>query len=154
MSRATALLAALVLVLIGALHPRHAAAGDIWCWDDPVIEIDGQLVSIDIGVRSTDLKDVRAVALVLTVPRSTKARVVYIEKGAFTPTVQIQESRDDDRDNDALRLDVLMTSSRRFTYQIVISAPAARSLGEIRRTATTNEHERFSYGLPRLPRGR
>lgn len=154
MSRATATLSALVLVLVAAFHPGQAAAGDIWCWDDPVIEIDGQLVSIDIGVRSTDLRDVRAVALVLTVPRGTKARVVYIESGAFTPTVQIQQARDDDRDGNAVRLDVLMTSSRRFTYQIVISAPAARSLGEIRRTATTNEHERFAYQLPRLPRAR
>lgn len=81
------LLTGLVLVgLPGATRP--VAAGEIWSWDDPIIEVDGVVVSINLGVRQTDLPAVTGAEVVVTIPAGSTGKVLYIDTTYFTPVVR------------------------------------------------------------------
>lgn len=82
-----ALFAVLAMLLPARATPAQAL--DVWCWDDPVLSINGRLVAINIGVRLPDRNKVQAAHIVVTVPAGTDARVVYIENEFVTPTVSI-----------------------------------------------------------------
>lgn len=44
----------LALVVIGSVQaPTRVSAGEMWCWDDPLVSIDGQIIDLTIGVNAT-----------------------------------------------------------------------------------------------------
>jgi hypothetical protein len=76
--RALALVLALLCLLGPAsLRPGVASAELSWCWDDPIVSINGKVVNIDIGVRGEPEEVAAAVKSTTTtiyLPRNVSAR--------------------------------------------------------------------------------
>lgn len=92
MKRILTVVGAIVFASLAAVLPwraQPADALDVWCWDDPVLSINGRLVAINIGVREADKQKIQAAHITVTVPAGADARVVYIENEFVTPTVTI-----------------------------------------------------------------
>ncbi len=92
MARRTTLAAILIFAVgLAAISwdTRAAEAGDVWCWDDPIIQIGNDTVGINIGVRRADLRRVQGAEIVVYVPEGVPARVVHIETTYFVPTVRL-----------------------------------------------------------------
>jgi len=63
----------------------------IWCWDDPIVKINGETVSIEIGVQgSPELVrgSVRNVETIITLPRGVTAETVSTTNEYFTESVR------------------------------------------------------------------
>ncbi len=90
----------LVLSAIAVLQPSRAAAEVTWCWDDPVVLINGNLVSINVGVYGDPLVVRRTVTLAtieIAVPAGVSTalvastnlyfpeRVVFVSRGQWQP---------------------------------------------------------------------
>lgn len=66
--------------LLGAIaafgsHPNLAGASEWWCWDDPVLIVNGQVLHIYSGVPASALKRVTLAEMVITVPEGVDARI-------------------------------------------------------------------------------
>ena len=91
------LFATLALLMLGsvALAPRPAHASADWCWDDPVISIDGRVVHIQEGVYG-DAKlvdaNVKVAHVYVYVPDGVDTRVLHVTKEYFKERVHIIES--------------------------------------------------------------
>ena len=95
------LLVVLALSVVAVLQsPRRAAAEVTWCWDDPVVLINGTLVSINVGVYGDPLVVRSAVTLAtieIAVPAGVSTalvassnlyfteRVVFVSRGQWQP---------------------------------------------------------------------
>lgn len=93
MHRITAFVAALALALATVVAPamsRPAAALDYWCWDDPLLEIAGQRVSINIGVRERDLNRVIGSVVLVIVPENVPVRLIKVDD-TFPVWVRIEQ---------------------------------------------------------------
>jgi hypothetical protein len=91
MRRIATLMTAIALVVGAVAAPWHASvagASDVWCWDDPILEIDGELVAVDLGIRESDLGAVQSAEITVYLPEGMPARVVYIESGRIRPNVR------------------------------------------------------------------
>ena len=71
------------LALAGPVSRTHADDG--WCWDDPVVQINGQRLSIDLGVQG-QASSVTSASLVITVPEGVHTRLVQ-SSSAFKTSV-------------------------------------------------------------------
>jgi hypothetical protein len=80
--RRVGLIAAVALLLIasGARSARTASAGVAWCYDDPVLVINGQVVHITIGVEA-DRSAVTSSLLTVTVPANVDAHLSGVNNG-------------------------------------------------------------------------
>jgi len=89
------ILAALLLLSVGALSfvpVTRANEFVIWCWDDPVVSLNGQVFNIQIGVLAMPSEVRRGVQVAdttLLVPRGVEASVISITNQYFRETVQI-----------------------------------------------------------------
>lgn len=120
--RRTILLAFILLAAAGSalqMRPAHAEALDVWVWDDPVFIVNGQRLSVNVGIRQRDLPAATGVEIVLTVPRGATAKLRYMETTYFTPKVRIVTG--DVPENQA-SVGVTVRGSRAFTYQTIVSA--------------------------------
>lgn len=78
-SVSSAALILFVLALVAAARPPVASADVIWCWDDPVVLIDGRAVSISVGVYDdplTVMNDVQAAHFTIVVPNGVSTALV------------------------------------------------------------------------------
>lgn len=67
----------MLLVAAGfATQSRTAESSDWWCWDDPVLVVNGQAVRILAGVPATDGRLVRMAEITVVVPEGVEARLV------------------------------------------------------------------------------
>jgi hypothetical protein len=75
-----------VLVLLVALAPltaRHAQAYESWCFDDPIISVNGRLVDVQVQMPVTSLLAMRSTALTVVIPRNVSGAVVVDDVSAF-----------------------------------------------------------------------
>ena len=82
MRRFLSLLTVLVLALAATalpMAPQPAEASDVWSWDDPVFEVNGQRVAVNLGVRQKDVTAVTGATVNLTVYVGSQDRVVIME---------------------------------------------------------------------------
>jgi hypothetical protein len=83
-----------VLVIIGgiALYPASPASADDWCWDDPILMVDGQQVNINVGVQGAP-QTVRSRVLnahtTVFLPRGVNASIVGYTNRYFRETAEI-----------------------------------------------------------------
>ena len=149
MRRFAILVASLTVALVAAALPvraRQAYALDVWCWDDPVFEINGKRVAVNLGLRTADLAHVQHVEVTLTVPQGTNAKVVYIETTYFTPKVNIVYVPASGKNLDVV-VGVKVQAAKTFDYQITVTTgtstnPVARNM-----FALTNQHHRLAFRL-------
>jgi hypothetical protein len=88
----------LTLALLLAVFPavaRHADAFETWCFDDPVVDINGQRVNIDIGVQGDPAHvsdSVRRAEVVIAVPKEVRTRLVSTTNQYFQEKVRFTTS--------------------------------------------------------------
>jgi hypothetical protein len=73
---------ALLLALAPAFGGR-AAAYETWCFDDPVILVNGQLIDIRVGMPVTDVVTMRSTTITVIIPRNVAGAVVVDDVSAF-----------------------------------------------------------------------
>lgn len=77
-------LAALILLLTTAIAGvPHTQAAEAWCFDDPVISINGRLLDIQVQMPVGNLFSMRATAVTVIVPRNVSGQVVLDDVSAF-----------------------------------------------------------------------
>ena len=82
------ILAALVLGLF-AMRPGNASAGLAWCESDPIISVNGQLISVAISVPVYNVDDVDEARVTFHVPSNVEARVVFVDQSLFPERARI-----------------------------------------------------------------
>jgi hypothetical protein len=81
-------LAALVLALF-AMRPGRASAGLAWCASDPIISVNGQLISVAINVPVDEVGNVDEAQVTFHVPSNVDARVVFVDQSFFPERARI-----------------------------------------------------------------
>ncbi len=142
-----AVLAVAVLSTVLPMHARPAHALEYWCWDDPVFEINGQTVAVNLGVRRDDLPKIIQAEVVVTVPADIAARVVTIDTTWFTPAVRVEHSAERSHGNGTfeVEVDVRITAKQTFAYQIIVTRPWNNHPDDDKFVAPTNftHHSEF-----------
>ena len=140
-----------VLVAAAPWHSPSAVASDIWCWDDPVLQIGNQIVSLNLGVRQRDVSTVTGAEIVVAVPEGVPARLVRNDTTYFTPVVRfVTYPSSDGRAKDGkprgsflVYFDVYLTATRNFNYQIEVQTERGRDRLGAHHTAWFNQHYPF-----------
>lgn len=76
---------ALVLALssVAALRGGRAQAWESWCFDDPVIAVDGQLIDLRVQLPLAQLLAMRSTTLTVVIPSNVRGAVVLDDVSAF-----------------------------------------------------------------------
>ena len=91
-------LAALLVLAVGvtaALQPAPAAAFVIWCWDDPLVEINGTRYNIENGVFGDPAlvdKQIQIAKVVIHVPQGSRYQLLGVTREYFVEVVSFSES--------------------------------------------------------------
>jgi len=91
------LIAALMLVAFGLIAAVPVTRADefvIWCWNDPQVELNGQIFDIELGVLgqpSVVRRGVRLAETTLFIPQGMRARVLSTTNIYFEERVRIVE---------------------------------------------------------------
>lgn len=101
------------LPLLAASTPAHASWD--WCWDDPIISVNGHIVNIEIGAQANP-DDVTAY-VVIQAPRGAK---LLASGGQFKEHVVLQTNHGRHNDGE-VSVSVIVPSRTRFAVQVRIS---------------------------------
>ena len=115
-----ALLLGITLAALPRLS-RPAAAGEVWCWDDPVIDVNGVSVSISLGVRQTDLSAVSVAEIIVSMPQGAVGRVAAFDYTYLTPIVRFET--DYSRISSPVQqftVTIRLNATRALDYQVVV----------------------------------
>ena len=77
------------LAMLVARPAQTAQASEWWCWDDPVLLVDGQVLHIAVGVPRAALANVTVADLVITVPAGVEARLTGTPEPRFAQTLRV-----------------------------------------------------------------
>ena len=99
MHRISLLLSAFVLVVALAIAPvtPTSARGVEWCWDDPVVTIDGRTVQIDVGVMGepdTVRRNVKVAHVWIYTPQGVSTKLLAATHTYFREVVHFVPSND------------------------------------------------------------
>jgi hypothetical protein len=131
-----ALMGALLFAAAGAVQVRPAEAQVGWCWDDPIIEVNGQRININVGVQGSPAlvkRHVQHAHVTIYVPRGSDYRLVDQTAVYFPETVEFVEvSR-------AAQIGVVVefTATRDLPAMMVISSQSQRATGAFGSINTT-----------------
>ena len=75
-----ALVCALAVTLLSA---GHAEAYETWCFDDPVVSVNGRLVDIQVQMPSHKVSEMRSTKLTVVIPNNVSGSVVVDDVSAF-----------------------------------------------------------------------
>lgn len=88
--RPAVLVAGMVLgLLLVGQAPRTASASAEWCWDDPVILVDGRIVDIRVGLPLRQLLTTRSTTLTIVIPANVQGTVLVDDISAFPMSTSI-----------------------------------------------------------------
>ncbi len=72
---------------LAAAPPTHA---DDWCWNDPVVSVNGHQAAINVGIQGSSadmLANVVGADIQAFVPQGSQNQILMMQNGAFTETV-------------------------------------------------------------------
>lgn len=78
---------AVVCLLVSSTIAPRAQASEWWCWDDPVVIVEGQVVQVRVGVPQSLKHRVTLADIVVTVPYGVDAEVVAVPSPHFPQAV-------------------------------------------------------------------
>jgi len=83
-----------VLAVLGAALglARPSAASEWWCWDDPVLVINGQVVHVLAGVPADARTRVTQAEVVITVPEGVDAKLTAVNAPFFPLTARLERA--------------------------------------------------------------
>jgi hypothetical protein len=133
----------LAVIIAAAWRPQPAHASEVWCWDDPVLMIDGVPIALNLGIRTAHLDAVEEIDIAVEVPRGTPIRVLYIERGSITPKVRFNYPADSDFDQpvgpiNSARVTVTVKAAHTFDYAVNILNVGDTTIAPRTDTAYTN----------------
>ena len=126
-----AALAALLLLGVAAVRVPPARANVAWCWNDPVLVVNGRAVQLKLGVPLSEAATVTDATLVVTVPAGVPATLAAANAAAFITR---------------LRLDVVLATDPSLAYNGTGPVP-------VRVEATINAPTSTKTGLAASHRG-
>jgi hypothetical protein len=93
MARIATRTVALLVVLGGMLGlARPSTASEWWCWDDPVLVINGQVVHVLAGVPAEARTRVTQAEVVITVPNGVDAKLTAVNAPFFPLTARLERA--------------------------------------------------------------
>lgn len=149
MHRAAAFVAALALALVSVVAPamsRPADALDYWCWDDPLLEINGQRVSVNIGVRERDLAAVIGTTVVVIVPEGVTVKQIPT-KEAFPSRVIVLNLGKGNRGNIPVTVQNTLIARGSFDYQMNATIENGKTVLADERDLKTNQMVSMDFKL-------
>jgi hypothetical protein len=149
MRRLTALAAALALAFVWVVAPtlsKPADALDYWCWDDPLLEIDGQRVSVNIGVRERDLDRVRGTMVLVIVPEGVTVKQIPT-KEYFPSWVHVLHEGRGNRGNIPVTIQNTLITRSNFEYQMNATMDGGKTVLAHERGLKTNQVVTMDFNL-------
>jgi hypothetical protein len=149
MHRAIALVAALTMALVWVVAPtmsRPADALDYWCWDDPLLEINGQRVSVNIGVRERDLPKVVGTVVVVIVPEGVTVKHIPT-KEAFPSRVHVINQGKPNRGHIPVIVHNTLIARGSFDYQMNATIEDGKTVLAHERDLKTNQLVTMDFKL-------
>ncbi|MCC6381590.1 MAG: hypothetical protein IT304_03730 [Dehalococcoidia bacterium] len=119
-----------VLAGIWAFSPGRARAGLAWCAADPVISVNGQLISIEVNVPADQVKNVRLAAVTFHVPRNASAKIVFVDQSLFPQTATIVKDREAWEPGEKLRVYIEVSVYSRDGSRFDVAALVKDAYGE------------------------
>ncbi len=89
------LLPVLALCWAAAAH-SPAASADMWCFDDPVVSLNGQQVTLDVGAAGTSTylhKTIAGATITVAVPAGVSTALVLLQNKPWPETVRFVQSQ-------------------------------------------------------------
>ncbi len=86
----TLVLLAVLGAALGLVRP--GAASEWWCWDDPVLVINGQVVHVLAGVPADARTRVTLAEVVITVPEGVDAKLTAVNAPFFPLTARLERA--------------------------------------------------------------
>jgi hypothetical protein len=133
-----------ILAVAGLCWPRAASASDVWCWDDPVLLIDGVPIAVNLGIQQQHLDIIESIDITVEVPPGTTAGILYVERGTVTPRVRLSYPGGAPRETDphggvdSATVTVHVRARDSFDYLVNILNPADLAIAPQTTTASAN----------------
>lgn len=117
------LLALSLLLVTGSAFfatPR-ASAGEFWCWDDPIISVNGNLVDIRVDLPLAKLLAMRSTTLTVVVPKNVSGAVVLNDISVFPMKTTISATGPawSGKGSIPITINTMVTSGGSFPIQVV-----------------------------------
>jgi hypothetical protein len=140
----------LVLGFLPALAGQ-AHADDVWCFDDPVISVNGHLVDVKVEMPLANLLTMRATTLTVVIPKNVSGFVVLNDISVFPMKTTVSRTGAAWSGHGEVPITVLATVMATTSYATRVIATADLSvllpLASVTVTGTTNTTMRLSMGL-------
>jgi hypothetical protein len=82
----------LVVLLLGFRAPEEVRAWEVWCADDPVVSVNGNLLDIQVQMPVNHVLTMRQTTLTIVIPENTSGTVVVDDVSAFPMTTRIAKT--------------------------------------------------------------
>jgi len=133
-------LAVILLAATAAVPVTPATASAGWCWDDPVIMVNGQLIGIRVGMLIEYAATMRATTLTIIITRNVSGAIVVHDVSAFPMTTRIDVTARPWNGRGTIPVTIVVDVQARSNYPIrlvatpmltglVASAPAVEATG-------------------------
>jgi hypothetical protein len=110
-------------LLIGTAAPlaQHAHADFFWCWDDPIVSVQGHLLEIRTGQPLANLLTMRSTALTVIVPQNVSGSVVLDDVSAFPMKTTISATGPAWKGSGAIpvTIEATVTAGKSYPVQLV-----------------------------------
>ena len=141
----------LVLGLMPALA-GHAGADDIWCFDDPIISVNGHLVDVKVEMPLANLLTMRSTALTVVIPKNVPGFVVLNDISVFPMQTTISRTGAAWSGHGSVPITVLarVTASKTYAARMIATSDLALLLPlapPVTVNGTSNTTMRLSMGL-------
>ncbi len=148
-------LLALVLGAFGlaffVLHAGSASASIAWCDSDPIIQVNGQLVSAVISVPVGQKDNVESAVVIFHVPSNVSAKVIFVDQSAFPEQAKIVKDLPRWNGHDDLKIEgeLQVTSRDGGDFDVRLTVRDARETPTVYYGQANDDLDFVAYGRVR-----
>ncbi|MHB8577747.1 MAG: hypothetical protein ACYDCQ_20740 [Dehalococcoidia bacterium] len=133
---------------------QHANAYEEWCFDDPIVAVNGNLMDVRVNLPLADLLTLRSTALTVTVPSNVSGAVVLNDISVFPMTTTIAHSKAAWSGAGAIPITVVVSVSASKTYNMTLTATPVLNLSNLfAEPVSASGYSNTSFGV-RMSLGR
>jgi hypothetical protein len=123
-----AIVAAAALAVV-AVTPDRADAWEVWCFDDPIISVNGNLIDVQVQMPLRNLLTMRSTNLTIVIPSNTGGVVVVDDISAFPMTTRISPTGPawSGRGSIPITVVVDVTAASNYQFRVTAKQVATRS---------------------------
>jgi hypothetical protein len=116
-----ALFAAAALGVV-AVTPDRADAWEVWCFDDPIVRVNGNLVDVQVQMPVNHLLTMRSTTLTVVIPSNTTGAVILDDISAFPMTTRISRTGPAWNGRGGVPITIVVDVAARADYPIRVTA--------------------------------